>query len=176
MVWLHLILFSCLGWAIYFLWIAMRACPKKGLKPKKPRKPLAARGRLKRRALYRRWREPTLEQQQFARQCQAYNLAQSRKSEPTIALTAVLDALSVRYEQEVVCWYDGDLFVIIDFVLPDHNLAIELDGLHHRNQHVYDWERDKMISEVMGVRVVRKWNSFFLKPDLTDQLTKIIVS
>jgi very-short-patch-repair endonuclease len=152
----------------------IRPQPKKGLKPKKKRKPLAVRGRLKRRALAIRWREPTYEQREFARQCQIQNLAQSENSPPSVALRAVLNDLGVRYQREAICWFDGDLFVILDFLLPDYKLCIEQDGLQHRFQHVYDWERDKMIAEVLDVRVFRKWNSFFLSPNLRDEMIKVL--
>jgi len=154
--------------------VVLRACPKMGKKPRKPRRPLAVRGRLKRRALAIRWRQPTFEQKSFAVRCSNENRARSADEAPTVALRAVLAELGVRFWQEEIVWYDGDLFVLVDFWLPDHKIGIELDGLQHRRQHVYDWEKDKMVREVTGFTVKRFWNSWATKAGLRDRVVEML--
>jgi very-short-patch-repair endonuclease len=155
--------------AFVFL-MAFSPQPKKGPKPKKPRKAIPIRGRLKRRAVWRRGRSPTVEQVAFARKCQDDNIMQSRNARPTIALCETLQHLRIRFERETVTWYDGDLFVLSDFTLPDLKITIELDGLHHRHQHINDWEKAKIIKDITGCRTIRFWNAETLKPGFPAKL------
>jgi very-short-patch-repair endonuclease len=146
--------------------------PKTGPKPKKKRKPLAVRGNLRRRALYRRWREPTAEQRAFAEKCRQENL---RYDCPAIrAVESELTALGIRYRREEIVFYDGDLFVLVDLWLPNLKIGIEADGQQHRFQRRYDIQKDRMVEEVTGFKICRRWNAWFLRPNLRERMVEIL--
>jgi hypothetical protein len=150
--------------------ILMRACPKSGPRPKKKRKPIPLRGRLKRRAVALRSRPPSVERVAYARQCQDQNLMQSRNAQPTIATCDALAALGIGFRREEITWYDGDLYVLSDFWLPELKVTIELDGSHHRFQHINDSEKAAIIREQTGFSTLRFWNAETLKPDFRQKL------
>jgi hypothetical protein len=155
--------------------VFMIACPK-FFRPKKRRKPLPIRGRLKRKALALRYREPSPEQRAFAERCRQQNLEQSRNSQPKLALLATIRDLGLRFDPEkdceVITWFDGDRFVISDVILHDQKFCVEQDGIQHRMQHQYDLDKDKLIFEVRGYKTLRRWNAWFLKPGLAQRLSK----
>jgi hypothetical protein len=76
-----------------------------------------------------RWRPPTFEQESFALAYANKNRVRSMSEAPTLALRAALNDRGVRFWQEEIVWYDGDLFVLVDFWLPDHKIGFELDWL-----------------------------------------------
>jgi very-short-patch-repair endonuclease len=76
--------------------------------------------------------------------------------------------------QEVIQWFDGNRFVISDFVVPEVRLVIEADGLHHRQQHVYDWQKDKLVFDLTGYRTLRRWNRWFLRRGLGARLRDFV--
>jgi very-short-patch-repair endonuclease len=155
--------------AVVFL-MDFRPVPKKGKRPKAKRKPLPRRGHLKRRAVWRRDRPPSLDTIAYARRCQDQNIMQSRNARPTIAMREALQHLNVKFEQEVITWYDGDCWVLSDFWLPDLKITVELDGAQHRFQHINDSEKAAIIKAQTGFRTIRFWNAETLKPGFAEKL------
>jgi very-short-patch-repair endonuclease len=154
------------------LMAAFKSFPKKGLRPKKARRPLPIRGNLRRRALYLRWKPPTPEQLAYAEQCRQENL---RHHSPACeALEQELRQLGIAYRREEIVFYDGDLYVIVDFWLPNLKIGVECDGQQHRFQHRYDIQKDQMVREVTGFRICRRWNAWFLAPNLRGRLIDIL--
>jgi very-short-patch-repair endonuclease len=95
---------------------------------------------------------------------------QSRNAQPTLALCEALRQLGIKFERETITWFDGDLFVLSDFTLPDLKCTIELDGAQHRFQHINDSEKATIIKAQTGFRTVRFWNAETLKPNFPAKL------
>jgi very-short-patch-repair endonuclease len=151
---------------IYF---AMAVVPKI-FRPKKKRKPIPKRGRLKLGALWKRNRPPSQATIDFALRCQAENIEKTRNAQPVLALEAALRELGLTYQRETIWFLGGDKFVISDFAIAKINWVIEQDGLQHRYQHAYDRDKDKIILERFGHRTLRRWNAWFLGPCLAERL------
>ncbi len=62
---------------------------------------------------------------------------------------------------------------IFDFYCTKAKLAIELDGLQHKNNKEYDKERDSF-AEMQGITVLRFWNSEVIN-DIENVIKKIKV-
>ena len=152
-----------------------RPCPKGGRRSPKPRRQIPARsGRLKRRAVAFRHLPPTPEQVAFAEKCRLENIMQTSGAQPTLALCTALNALGVRYEREVVTWFDGNRFVISDFVLQDLKISIEADGFQHKREFKRDSEKAAIVLGQRGLRTIRFWNAELMRPGLQDRLRKAI--
>jgi hypothetical protein len=153
-----------------------RPVPKPGPRPRKPPRRIPARsGHIKRKAVALRYRDPTPDQIAFAAKCRLENLMQSSGAQPTMALCAALNALGVRYEREVVTWFDGDRFVISDFVLPDLKISIEADGSQHRLETERDADKAAIVLGQRGLRTIRFWNRDLVRPGLQDRLRKVLL-
>jgi very-short-patch-repair endonuclease len=150
-----------------------RANPKLGHKAKKKRRYLQIRTRLRRGALHNRYKPPTAEQLAFAEKCRLQNLG---FHSPAIgALEQTLREIGIGFEREVVTWFDGNRFVIVDVLCRGIKIIIEADGAGHSNQKRYDTQRDAMLREVTGCQVIRRYNQFFLQPNLRERLTELLI-
>jgi very-short-patch-repair endonuclease len=120
-------------------------------------------------AQYRRYSDA--ERAEWERKAQLQNLAY--KSEAVESLCAALRSLGIdhRREEKVVAF--GNTY-FIDVWCPALRIAFEADGAQHRNTRPRDRGRDEDISKALNCRVVRKWNSLYLKPGLRDRILQII--
>jgi hypothetical protein len=142
--------------------------PKPERKPKK-RRYLQTRTRLRRGALHNRYKPPTAEQIAFAEKCRLQNLG---FHSPAIdALEQALRDIGIGFEREVVTWFDGNRFVIVDVLCKSIKIIIEADGSGHLHQKRYDIQRDAMLREVTGCSILRAYNRWFLEPDLKERLS-----
>jgi very-short-patch-repair endonuclease len=153
--------------------VTFRPNPKPERKPKKKCRYLQTRTRLRRGALYNRYKPPTAEQIAFAEKCRQQNLG---FHSPAIeALEQALREIGVGFEREVVTWFDGNRFVIVDVLCRGIKIIIEADGAGHSHQKRYDIQRDAMLREVTGCEVIRRYNQFFLQPNLGERLTELLI-
>src|ERR1700733_6058934 len=144
------------------LLMAFSPQPKSERKPKK-RRYLQTRTRLRRGALCNRYKPPTAEQIAFAEKCRQQNLG---FHSPAIeALEQALREIGIGFEREVVTWFDGNRFVIVDVLCRGIKIIIEADGAGHLHQKRYDIQRDAMLREVTGCQIIRRYNQFFLQPN-----------
>jgi very-short-patch-repair endonuclease len=158
---------------LVLLALLMIACPKLGKKPKKKRRYLQTRTRLHRGALHNRYKAPTAEQIAFAEKCRQQNLG---FHSPAIeALEQALREIGIGFEREVVTWFDGNRFVIVDVLCRGIKIIVEADGAGHLHQKRYDIQRDAMLREVTGCQIIRRYNQFFLQPNLKERLTDLLV-
>lgn len=146
--------------------------PKAGKRPKKPRKPLprskakiATKSRFKAQSnvfkQYTSKRSPK-QVREFAARCQ-----QQRLCNPTAAenrMEEILRGLGIHFTREFVLMHsDSTRFVLLDFWLPMHKIAIECDGQElHARQKNYDAGRDAFLKS-HGIRTLRFDNSAVLK-------------
>jgi very-short-patch-repair endonuclease len=145
----------------------MPLLPAPKRKPKK-RHYLQTRTRLRRGAVYNRYKPPTAEQIAFAEKCRQQNLG---FHSPAIeALEQALREIGIGFEREVVTWFDGNRFVIVDVLCRSIKIIIEADGAGHRHQKRYDIQRDAMLREVTGCQIIREYNGWFLSPNLKERL------
>jgi very-short-patch-repair endonuclease len=152
--------------------MAFNPVPKPERKPKKRRYP-QTRTRLRRGAVCNRYRPPTVEQIAFAEQCRRQNLG---FHSPAIeVLEQALRDIGIGFEREVVTWFDGNRFVIVDVLCRGIKIIIEADGAGHLHQKRYDIQRDAMLREVTGCEVLRRYNAFFLQPNLKERLADLLV-
>jgi hypothetical protein len=61
---------------------------------------------------------------------------------------------------------------IVDFICPEANLIVELDGGQHSEQLAYDARRTAFL-EGLGLRVLRFWN--FEVNDSRDDVCRVII-
>lgn len=91
---------------------------------------------------------------------------QERLSCPTegeLGFARILDGIECKYEKEKIITYaNGTRFIIIDFILKERNIAVEIDGGVHKQQHLYDRERDLWLAK-NGTQTIRFTNSEVLK-------------
>lgn len=76
-------------------------------------------------------------------------------------LYAILDELNVEYIPQWVVPY-GDSWMFCDAWLPNHNIVIEADGMHHifeLDRNADDNARDLYLKQVHDIKVVRYLNS-----------------
>jgi very-short-patch-repair endonuclease len=158
--------------AVVFLMATFRQNLKKGKKPRATPKPIPRKGPLKRRAVWARNRPPTPETLAIARQYQTEQLIQNRNAQPIIAMCETLRQLGINFRQEEICWYDGSLFVLADFWLPDLKTTVEADGFQHRHQHISDSQKARMIRDNFGFRTLRYWNGEIMRYDFIDRLRR----
>jgi len=144
--------------------------PKLGKKPKKKRKPIPQRGGLPRNALWLRSIPATPEKIREANRRADENRARAIKEAPTIAAMGALSILKIEYKLEKVVWYDGARYVICDVWAPYLRVVCELDGEQHKKQRKYDREKDTMVRKMLGVEIIRDWNSWWTAPDLPGRL------
>jgi very-short-patch-repair endonuclease len=155
--------------AVYLM--AFNPCPKPLAKPKK-RRYLQASTRLRRGSVYNRYKPPTVEQIAFAEKCRQQNLG--FHSPAIVALEQALREIGIGFEREVVTWFDGNRFVIVDVLCRGIKIIIEADGAGHLHQKRYDIQRDTMLREVTKCEVIRRYNGFFLQPNLKERLTDLL--
>jgi very-short-patch-repair endonuclease len=147
--------------------VTFRPNPKPIKKPKK-RRYIQTRTRLRRGAVSNRYKPPTPEQRAFAEQCRQQNLG---FHSPAIeALEQALRDIGIGFEREVVTWFDGNRFVIVDVLCRGIKIIIEADGAGHLRQKRYDIQRDAMLRDVTGCAVLREYNRYFLEPNLKERL------
>ena len=60
---------------------------------------------------------------------------------------------------------------IVDFYCPSHKLVLEIDGLQHIDNKVYDLERTQYL-EMQGCKVLRFWN-YHINTHVIEVLHKI---
>lgn len=142
--------------------------PTRKPKPRKPlkrsRKPIASKAVFKAQTnplkVYRSKR-PLADIRAFAARCQQERLANPTPAEDR--MRDLLQGLGVDFKREFVMFYANDTrFVILDFWLPAHRLAIELDGKIHDRQKRYDAGRDAFLKS-HGVRTIRFTNAMVLR-------------
>lgn len=61
---------------------------------------------------------------------------------------------------------------IVDFYCPKKKLAIEIDGLQHKNNAEYDEERTRYLNNY-GIKVLRFWNEE-VNSDITKVMEKVV--
>lgn len=67
------------------------------------------------------------------------------------------------YQREKIIYYAKNTrFIIIDFFLPNCRGAIEIDGMVHKRQYLYDQQRDMWLRE-NGYKTIRFTNEEILK-------------
>lgn len=97
---------------------------------------------------------------------------QQRRLNPTRAEEAfakILRAAGINFEREAI-FLNGDKFVLLDFYLPGHHLAIECDGNIHAKQSAYDQGRDKWLCATHKIKTIRFRNEEILRePDAVRQ-------
>ena len=102
--------------------------------PKHSRRKIKARGKFKAFGLnpsktYKRKRTDA-EVMEYVLPCQQERLRNRTRGE--MAFAQILDQLRIHYDLEKIS-LNGDRAILVDFYLPKHNLAIEIDGsLHHQ--------------------------------------------
>ncbi len=97
--------------------------------------------------------------------CMGEACRQTRLADPTEAETAfadILASLSIAYEREKFI-QNGDRFILVDYYLPQHFLAVEIDGSAHLMQPKYDIGRDKWLLDVHKIKTIRLTNNQVLK-------------
>lgn len=145
--------------------------PKKGLKPKKTRKPIPRRGpiRVRDNPLKANCRKPLKKTQA---QCIAeYRAEQLANTSPAVeALESALRGLGIRFRREEVVLVDYRRFFLVDVYCPDLRICFEADGQQHKEQRVYDNDRDAIIERLMVCKVIRRWNGWFLSGDLKHKI------
>jgi very-short-patch-repair endonuclease len=147
--------------------------PKKGKKPKAKRRPIPIRGNIRRRALHLRYRPPSVEEKAYAEKCRRENL---RFPSPAMeAADAEFRQMGIGFEREVIFWYDGNCYFIVDGVARGLRLIVEADGQHHKFQQRYDAQRDKLLRQITGFEILREYNGWFLKQDLRGRLSARIL-
>ncbi|MFZ0270976.1 MAG: DUF559 domain-containing protein [Acidobacteriaceae bacterium] len=77
----------------------------------------------------------------------------------------ILRALNVWFVPEKI-FQNGDAYIIADFFLPAHRIAVEVDGSSHDDKGGYDAGRDKWLLERHGVRTIRVANAEVLRHPL----------
>ena len=116
-------------------------------------------------AQYRRY--PNERSDEWARKAAAENVA--RKSEARAALCATLRGLGIPFKIEERLNVYGHIY-FADVWCHQHRIWFECDGAGHHNQKAYDRGRDEDIAAVTGFRVCRRWNSWYLKPGLSQRI------
>lgn len=137
--------------------------PKPTRKTKK-RKPIARKARFRENSnplkTYHRFRSHA-DTQAFAEKARQIRL--NRPTEAELAFADILRGLAVEYEREVIKFYaNGQRFIIIDYFLPERNIAVEIDGGIHNKQSKYDTQRDLWLA-IQGIKTIRFSNSEVLK-------------
>jgi hypothetical protein len=69
----------------------------------------------------------------------------------------ILRALDVWFVPETI-FQNGDRYILVDFYLPAHKLAVEIDGSSHDDRGEYDAGRDKWLEAHHRVRTIRFTN------------------
>ena len=91
-------------------------------------------------------------------------------------LYKVLDDMNIKYiKQHIVEWPPS--FVVLDAYLPDHNIAIELDGLHHLldlEKAAQDIARDDYLENIHGIKVVRLLNDAVYDKHIEKMLRRLL--
>lgn len=78
-------------------------------------------------------------------------------------MASIRHEFGAQFEREYIHYYaGGKRFVLFDFYLPQHKIAIELDGKIHASQYSYDKARDIFFA-TLGIRTVRFSNKECLK-------------
>lgn len=150
--------------------------PKLGKQVRKWRKPIATRARLRRHNnVFKSYRRYAMDYQRAnADKCRRENLAYY--SPACVQLEETLRKLGIKYRREEIIWYDGDLFVLVDFWLPEFRIGIELDGKQHKGAVGYDAEKDQVVEEVTGFKIHRHWNKWALDPGLDRRVLNLVGS
>lgn len=80
------------------------------------------------------------------------------------------------YHREHIITY-GDRFMLLDFFLPDYNLAVEIDGSSHIGKEKFDSQRDAFLEE-KGIKTLRFTNTQVFKQSgmIKEKLRNIIAS
>lgn len=114
------------------------------------------------------FRKRTIEEvQAYAEQCRTDHLNNPTDGEQ--ACQEILDQLAINYIPEYIIWYaNGFKFIMVDIFLPDHGIAIEIDGQTHAYKKPADRERDNWLAS-QGIYCVR-----FQNRQVTDKPEKII--
>lgn len=73
-----------------------------------------------------------------------------------LAFEEILKELEIEYEKEKI-FQNGDRWVLVDFFIPEGNLAIEIDGLQHTLQADYDRGRTEWLAG-KGIKTIRFQN------------------
>lgn len=81
----------------------------------------------------------------------------------------ILRALNIGGVPEKI-FQNGDSNVIVDFYLPAHKLAVEIDGSSHDDKGAYDSGRDRWLAGKHGIRTMRLRNEFVLGRPITAML------
>lgn len=89
-----------------------------------------------------------------------------RLSNPTDAEERFSELLSIceaSFEREKILYYaNGIKFIIVDYFIERHNVAIEIDGEGHKLQAGYDGGRDAYLGTI-GIRTIRFTNKEVLR-------------
>jgi very-short-patch-repair endonuclease len=78
-----------------------------------------------------------------------------------------LASLGFAYRQQQ--GFYSPYYRIVDFYLPDHNLAIEIDGAYHDPER--DLRRDEWFTRVRGIPILRLTNDQVLSGEFKQFLT-----
>jgi len=89
-------------------------------------------------------------------------LKTSKATESEKHFKVILKSLGIKYEYQHVIFTDSyGHFFIVDFYLPDYNLAIEIDGGYHYDhpQYVKDKQRTKTLLKAIKLKAIRRFKN-----------------
>lgn len=140
--------------------------PKKGLKPKKPPKPIARRTPLKPgkppkrcKSSFKAWDNGKRSRQKSDADVLAWAVEKQAEALQKLSpehrkIADFLTANRIRIELEKI-WLNGDRHIRSDIYLPDHKLSIEVDDPSHRGQERHDKDRGMWLACNHGVGTMR---------------------
>ena len=154
--------------------MAIRACPKKGPKPKKERRWLRRNKAPRKRGRFHAGRPSRFPPDwAWARQQQYNRIMQTTSAEA--AVCAVLRNLGIQYEREHIVMRPNGRPLFVDVWVPSLRIGMELDGSHHRDcLDVYDIPRDQWIEKETGFKILRQWNKWATDPGLEYRLKSVL--
>ncbi|MEW6096251.1 MAG: DUF559 domain-containing protein [bacterium] len=80
------------------------------------------------------------------------NFDRTKRTDIEVTMAQLLTELGIRYKEQI--WFLGKYCV--DFLLPDYNLIIEVDGEYwHTNKKEFDANRDNELKSLRGLDTVR---------------------
>lgn len=148
-----------------------RKQPKEKPDRRQPRKPIARRGHITvhdnplkidcRKAF-------TGSQADCIAKYRTHNLA--RYSPALEALDAAHRGLGILFRPEEPIIVDYRTFFLVDRWCYNIKVGWEADGNQHKGEDVHDRERDALIQRLTGFRIIRHWNSWYLRPGLSQRI------
>ena len=93
-------------------------------------------------------------------------------------MESILTDMDIAWIPQYVVYYSDTGFFILDYLLVDHGIAIECDGIQHffKAYREYDELRSRIVKEVSGITIKRFTNSYILShPDKVKREIRRII-